>query len=166
MNTRPQLVLIAAVTDNNVIGRGNALPWRLKHDMQHFRATTSGHCVLMGRNTWDSLGKALPGRRNIVISRNTGTCFNDAEVYASPDAALTALADVPLIFVIGGAQIYRALLPQADTLLLTHVHVTLDDGDVFFPQFDPARYTRKTLAEFAADVENDYPCTVIEYHRK
>ena len=120
MSGKTEIILIAAVAENGVIGRDNALPWRLKADLAHFKATTSGHPVLMGRKTWESLGRPLPGRRNLVVTRDPAYSASGAEVFVSPEAALAA-AGATKVFVIGGAEIYRQLLGRADVLMLTEV---------------------------------------------
>ena len=135
---RPLLALIAAVARNGVIGRANALPWHLPEDLRHFRETTTGHAVMMGRRTWESLPpkvQPLPGRRNIVLSRRAGWMAEGAEVVHSLDAALALLQGQPRAFVMGGAALYAAAMPLADELCLTEIHQDFD-GDVFFPPFD------------------------------
>jgi len=132
---KPRLVLIAAVAKNGVIGRDNAMPWRLPEDLQRFKALTMGHPVIMGRKTWASLGRPLPGRRNIVISRDGDYRAPGALVVASLAAALAACADADTAFVIGGAQIYAQALPMADRLELTEIARDFA-GDTHFPAID------------------------------
>ncbi len=143
MPDRPyDLVLIAAVARNGVIGRGGALPWHLGADMAHFRDVTRGCPVIMGRRTWDSLSpryRPLPGRANIVVSRRAGWTAEGAQAAPSLQAALR-LAQLRLdasrrVFVIGGAQLYREAMPLADVLELTEVHADVD-GDTLFPFWD------------------------------
>jgi dihydrofolate reductase len=136
----PPVSLIAAVPRNGAIGRGNALLWHESADQRHFRQTTQGHPVLMGRRTWDSLPerfRPLPGRRNVVLSRNAAWQAPGAEVLPGLLPALQLLggAEAPRVFVIGGAELYRQALPLADELVLTEIDADLD-GDVFFPAFD------------------------------
>jgi dihydrofolate reductase len=147
MSERPyDLVLIAAVARNGVIGRGGALPWHLSGDMAHFRETTRGCPVLMGRRTWDSLSpryRPLPGRANIVVSRRSGWTAEGAQVAPSLQAALR-LAQLRLdasrrVFVIGGAQLYREAIPMADVLELTEVQADVE-GDTQFPFWDRAAF--------------------------
>ncbi|NMG01079.1 dihydrofolate reductase [Aromatoleum toluolicum] len=161
---RPDVVLIAAVARNGVIGRDNALPWRLKADLAHFKATTVGHPVLMGRKTWESLGRPLPGRRNLVVTRDESYAASGAEVFASLDAALAAAGDGK-VFVIGGAEIYRQLLDRADALVLTEVGAEVD-GDAFFPAFDRSLFTESRRETHAADTNNEFPFDFVEYRRK
>ncbi len=127
--------LIAAVARNGVIGAGGALPWRLPEDLKHFRKITFGHPVIMGRRTWESLGKPLPGRENIVISRRPGFAARGASIAASVPAAIALCAGEPVAFVIGGAQIYAAALPLADGLVLTEIDRDYE-GDAHFPSWD------------------------------
>jgi dihydrofolate reductase len=147
MPDRPyDLVLIAAVARNGVIGRGGVLPWHLSGDMAHFRDVTRGCPVIMGRRTWDSLSpryRPLPGRANIVVSRRSGSTAEGAQVAPSLQAALrlaqTRLDASRRVFVIGGAQLYREAMPQADRLELTEVQADVA-GDVQFPFWDRAAF--------------------------
>jgi dihydrofolate reductase len=159
-----EIVLIAAVARNGVIGRDNALPWRLKGDMQFFRQTTIGHTVVMGRRTWESLGKALPKRLNLVVTRNPAFRAEGAEVVASLEAALAAVGDGP-IFVIGGAQLYRQALPWADRLLITEVAAEVE-GDTRFPDYDHSAFVETARASHPADADNEYPYSLVEYRRR
>ena len=132
---KPELILIAAVARNGAIGKGNELLFQDPADQRHFRQATMGCPVVMGRKTWDSLPprfRPLPGRRNVVVSRNAGFQADGAETALSLDAALSMLADEARVFVIGGAALYALALPRADTLMLTEVHADLA-GDTFFP---------------------------------
>lgn len=133
---KPRLSLIAAVAANGVIGSDNALPWRLPADLKRFKALTLGHPVIMGRKTHESIGRPLPGRRNIVVSRNAAYGAEGVEVSASLEAALAACQDDgEEVFVIGGAQLYTAALPLAQRLYLTEIHAGFA-GDAHFPEFD------------------------------
>ena len=131
------LALIAAVAANGVIGDRNRLPWRLPEDLAHFRALTTGHAVIMGRKTWESLGSPLPNRQNIVVSRNPRYHAAGAEVVATLDAALALVRLPPPAFCIGGGELYRIALPRADFLDLTEIDRDFP-GDATFPPFDPA----------------------------
>lgn len=138
----PPLCLIAAVARNRAIGLDNQLLWRLPEDLQHFKRSTLGCPIIMGRKTWDSIGRPLPGRRNIVLSRNPQWQAAGAEVVPSLEAALLLARNTPdarRLFVVGGAQLYTAALPLADELLLTEV----DDApaaDCFFPEWDRTQF--------------------------
>lgn len=127
---------------NGVIGRDGELAWSHPADLKHFRQLTQGHAVLMGRKTWDSLPprfRPLPGRRNLVVSRQTGLQLEGAEVHGSLPQALQALAGAAQVFVIGGGELYAQALPLADALVLTEVDADLP-GDTFFPKLDPAAW--------------------------
>lgn len=140
---RPTLALIAAVPRNGAIGKGNQLLWHEPEDLKHFRRVTMGCPVVMGRKTWDSLParfRPLPGRRNVVITRNAAWHADGAEAVASIDAALLLLAGAEKAFVVGGAEVYALALPLADELVLTEIDADLA-GDVFFPAWDRARFT-------------------------
>ncbi|HNK33609.1 MAG TPA: type 3 dihydrofolate reductase, partial [Plasticicumulans sp.] len=147
---------IVAIGRNRVIGAGNALPWRLPDDLAHFKRLTLGKPVLMGRKTWESLGRPLPGRDNLVITRNPGYHAAGARVFASLDTALAACSDAPEIMLIGGAELYAQTLPICDRLYLTEVDAA-PDGDAFFPALDPADW-RETAAEpHPADLGEEAP---------
>jgi dihydrofolate reductase len=133
---RPRLTIVVARARNGVIGQGNALPWHLPEDLRHFKATTLGHPVLMGRRTFESIGRPLPGRRNIVITRNPDWSHDGCERAGSIDEAVRLCAGSPEAFVIGGAQVYADALPQVDALVVTEVDAE-PQGDAFFPAPDP-----------------------------
>jgi dihydrofolate reductase len=142
--TRPELLVIAAVARNGAIGQGSGLLWQDRTDQKHFRDTTMGCPVIMGRKTWDSLPdrfRPLPGRRNIVVTRDPRWHAEGAEPAASLDAALAAVQSVARAFVIGGAQLYHLALPIADTLVLTEIDADFD-ADAFFPALDNTRFER------------------------
>jgi dihydrofolate reductase len=140
-----RVVLIAAVARDGGIGRDNRLLVRLPEDLAHFKRATLGHPVVMGRRTWESLGRALPGRRNVVVTRNPGYLAGGAETAPSLDAALARLAEAPRVFVIGGAALYASALPRADALLLTEIDAEFD-ADTHFPDWDRAEF-RQTARE-------------------
>ena len=127
------LVLIAALAENGVIGAAGKIPWHISDDLKRFKRLTLGHPVVMGRKTYDALGKPLPGRRNLVLTH--GPAIPGVECFAGLAAALAACGD-ETVFIIGGAEVYRQALPLAQTLLLTHVHQTVA-GDTKFPDYDP-----------------------------
>lgn len=127
------ITLIAALTPSRVIGRGGRLPWHLPEDLRRFKQLTTGHTVIMGRKTFESIGKPLPHRRNVVLSSHT---IAGVETYRTIPEALEALAAEQHLFVIGGGEIYRQFLPLADVLLLTVVHQDVE-GDTFFPEYEP-----------------------------
>jgi dihydrofolate reductase len=133
----PRIYLVAAVAANGVIGAGGRIPWHLPEDLKHFRSLTLGHAVIMGRRTWESLGKPLPGRENIVVTRRPGYEAPGACVAASLEAALALCRGEPVVFVIGGAELYAAALPLAHGLVLTEIQRDYE-GDVRFPEWDRA----------------------------
>lgn len=135
--TSPLIQLVVAYSANRVIGQDNALPWRLPSDLAHFKRVTLGQPIIMGRKTWDSLGRPLPGRPNLVISRNTTLAIEGASVYTSLDAALSAFQDAQRVCIIGGEQLFRLALPVAHQVIATEVHATIA-GDTWFPELDPA----------------------------
>jgi len=138
-----KLSLIAAVAQHGAIGRSNDLLFREPADQRHFRTTTSGHAVLMGRRTWDALPapvRPLPGRRNVVMSRDAGFSAAGAEVVPSLEAALALLAAEDVVYVIGGGDVYAQALPRADELILTEVERAYAGADAFFPAFDRAQF--------------------------
>ncbi|MDP2007880.1 MAG: dihydrofolate reductase [Rubrivivax sp.] len=162
-----ELVLIAAMARGRVIGRGNALPWHLPEDMAHFRAATRGHPVIMGRKTWDSLPerfRPLPGRRNLVVTRNPAWQATGAETMPSLAAALAAAAGAERVFVIGGAELYAAALPQADTLLLTEIDAAID-GDAHFPPFAGTGFAEVQRETRHAAAPNSFNFAFVTYRR-
>jgi dihydrofolate reductase len=133
---RQPLTLIAAISRNGVLGRAGKLPWDLPEDRAHFRRSTLGHAIIMGRRTWDETGAPLPGRRNIVVSRSGKVSGQGREVAATLDQAIAAARETdPEPIVIGGAEIFRLALPEATRLILTELDFDAD-GDTFFPEFD------------------------------
>ena len=162
------LALIAAVARNGVIGHGNALLWRLPEDLRHFRRITLGAPVIMGRKTWDSLPAAfrpLPGRRNIVVSRDARWHAAGAEAAPSLDAALALAADASRTFVAGGAELFALALPRADEMLLTEIDRDFD-GDVRFPPWDRAAFVETSREAHHADPPNDFGYAFVGYRRR
>jgi dihydrofolate reductase len=146
--SRPTLALIAAVARNRGVGRGGKLVWHESEDQKHFRRVTMGCPVIMGRKTWESLPerfRPLPGRRNLVVTRNAAWRAVGAERAGSLDAALALVADAAKVFVIGGAELYALALPMADELVLTEIDAEFD-ADAFFPDWPRARF-RQTSSE-------------------
>lgn len=135
----PEVRMVVAYSQNRVIGKDNTLIWRLPGDLQHFKRQTLGHPIVMGRNTWESLGRPLPGRQNIVLTRQKGVQFEGATVFSSLEDALAQLQDVPVICIIGGAQIYEQALPWTDQVIATEVQAEFE-GDAFFPPLTPDQW--------------------------
>jgi dihydrofolate reductase len=159
----PEIKLVVAYSDNRVIGRDNALPWRLPSDLAHFKRTTLGHPIIMGRATWESLGRPLPGRLNIVLSRNPRFKADGATVHPSLKAALAACRTEPIVCIIGGAQVFGHSLSVADQIIATEVHATVK-GDVFFPPLDASQWEEIERAPQAT--ENDYDFDFVVYRRR
>ena len=128
----PAISMIVARSRNHVIGKDNQMPWKISADLQFFKKVTMGHPVIMGRKTWESIGRPLLGRRNIVVSRNTELKLTGAEVVHSLDAALSTLKEFPRVFVIGGEQLFTQAFPKADRLFITEIDIDVDGGDTFF----------------------------------
>jgi len=164
MSGQPQLVVIAAVARDGGIGLDNGLLWRLRKDLQRFKATTMGSPIIMGRKTWDSLGRPLPGRLNIVISRNRDARFVGAERAESLEHALAIATGADSAYVIGGAQIYQLALPLADRLLLTEVSAQ-GEADAHFPTWDRDAFEETRREHHEADADNDHPFDFVEYRR-
>jgi len=149
----PNLALVAAVAADRGIGYRNRLPWRLPEDLRRFKALTMGHRILMGRKTWESIGRPLPGRENVVISRQADFAAPGARVVSSVAEALALPGANGEVFCIGGAEIYRAALPMAQRLYLTEIAHTFP-ADAFFPELDPSRWresARETRQSEGAD---------------
>ena len=165
--------IIVAIADNNAIGRDNALLWHISEDLKFFKRTTSGCPVIMGRKTFESIGRPLPKRMNIVVSRGfdapEGVVVVPSleEAYAAADGAISAVSeDSPArAFVIGGGQIYAQAMNIADRLIVTHVHTVIEDADTFFPAIDPAVWEVASRSELFHDAESGYDFEFVEYAR-
>ena len=157
--------LIAAAAENNVIGKDNDLIWHLPEDLKHFKRTTSGHTVISGRKTYESYGKPLPKRKNIIITRDSNYEAEGCIVVHSLEEALELVKEEEEVFIIGGGEIYRQALPVADRIYLTRVHAK-PEGDACFPEFSSENWEEKKRREFPADEKHDYAFTIIWYERK
>jgi dihydrofolate reductase len=165
---RPQVVLIAAVARDGVIGDGQRMPWHLPEDLAHFKRVTLGHPVIMGRRTWESLPvrfRPLPGRRNLVVTRNAQWRSDGAEAFSALDTALAACAGAERVFVIGGGQLYAAALPQADELLLTEIDAAFD-GMVRFPAWPRQAFVEVQRSRHHAAPPNDFDYDFVTYRRR
>jgi dihydrofolate reductase len=158
------IVIIVAVAENGVIGSDNRLPWHLPDDLKRFKLLSIGKPVVMGRRTFDSIGRPLPGRSNIVVSRQRGLAIEGTVVAPSLDAALAAAGTAPEVVVIGGAEIFRQVLPRTATIHLTRVHARVA-GDVFFPELDPGGWRESFVEHHAADARHQYAFTFITLQR-
>ena len=152
------LSIIVAVADNGVIGSGNQLPWRLPDDLKRFKALSLGKPIVMGRKTFDSIGRPLPGRLNIVISRQPGLEIPGCRVVASIDEALAAAQPAPEIVIVGGADIYRQILPKVQTIHLTRVHANIA-GDVVFPELQEQQWREVAKEYHPADERHAHAFT-------
>jgi dihydrofolate reductase len=160
-----RISIIVATDERGAIGRDGQLPWRLPDDLRRFKALTLGKPVIMGRRTWDSIGRPLPGRHNIVISRQASLPAPGATVVGSWDEALAATNVVDEVCVIGGAEIYRLALPVAHVIHLTEVHATVA-ADTFFPAIDPALWEEVGRLDHAADDRHAFAYSFIDLHRR
>jgi dihydrofolate reductase len=164
-----RISIIAAVAENGVIGRDGRLPWHLSDDLRRFKQLTMGHTIVMGRRTWESIGRPLAGRRMIVVSRRAdyrtkvvgvlvagslGDALKTAESYGDRE-----------IFIVGGAELYREAIPRAERLYLTRVHADVE-GDTHFPNIDVSHWRQSESTHHSADERNDFPCSFEVYERK
>lgn len=175
-------VIIVAIADNGAIGRDNALLWHISEDLKFFKRTTSGFPVIMGRRTFESIGRPLPKRTNIVVSRGFEAPQGVVVVPSLAEAYNTALisfdssgdsvasdageGDVSRCFIIGGGQIYAQAMNDADRLIVTHVHTVIEDADTFFPQIDPSIWAVDSRSELFRDEESGYAFEFVEYRRR
>ncbi|MCX4044266.1 type 3 dihydrofolate reductase [Aeromonas veronii] len=162
-----KISMIAAMAHDRVIGLDNQMPWHLPADLAHFKRVTLGKPVLMGRKTFESIGRPLPGRRNLVISRNPDYQAEGIEVVGSVEAALALLAgsSVEELMVIGGGHLYAEMLPSADCLYLTHIDLAVE-GDTRFPAFDDGQWQRIECDSHPADEKNPCPYSFETWQRR
>lgn len=166
------ITLVVAVAENGVIGRGGGLPWRLSSDLKRFKADTMGKPIIMGRKTYESVGRPLPGRLNIVVTRDPAWRAEGVQTAPSLEDALTlarvrarCMTGADEICVIGGGEIFRDALPVADRLRVTHVLAEME-GDVFFPQIDPALWRPVRAEEFPAGEKDSHATRYVIYERQ
>lgn len=159
------LGLVVAISENNAIGKDNQLLWHLPADLKHFKNITSGHTIIMGRKTYDSIGKPLPNRRNIVITRQTGLHLEGIEVVNSLDEALALCKDEKEVFIIGGAEIYRQAILICDRIELTRVHQEFD-ADAFFPELDNETWKEVWKEDHLPDEKNKFAYTFSTLERR
>src|SRR5688500_3896960 len=157
--------LVVAKAQNGVIGRDNRLPWRLPADLAYFKRVTMGHPVIMGRRTWESIGRPLPGRQNIVVTRNRDYSAPGATVVGSLDAAWRAAGDVEEACVIGGTSLFAEALPIADRIHLTEVQADVE-GDTYFPPFDRSQWVEREVVRQARDERHEYPFRIVVLERR
>lgn len=159
------LSIIVATSENNIIGRDNSLIWHLSADLKRFKALTSGHTIIMGRKTFQSIGKALPNRQNIVISRTPGFQAEGCTVVPDIQEALNEAASQEQVFIIGGGSLYREFWHKADYLHLTLVH-TVAEGDTTIPPVDLNEWKEVSRQDFKADEKNEFDYSFIDYERR
>jgi dihydrofolate reductase len=158
------IALLVAMADDGVIGRDNALPWHLPRDLQWFKQLTTGNTIIMGRTTYQSIGRPLPNRRNIVLSRNPAFKAEGVEVVATLEDALELVPNDAEVFVVGGAAVYGLALPRAQRMYLTRVHARVD-GDVRFPEWCPDEWRLVWEEAHEADDKHAYPFTFQQFDR-
>ena len=159
-----KLSIIVAVSDNETIGKENKLPWRLSSDLKRFKSITMGNSILMGRKTFESLPKLLPGRKTVILTRQEGYKYEGAIVVDSLASAIEACREESEAFVIGGAEVYHQAIPLASRLYLTKVHAEID-GDTFFPPIDWDDWRLLEKSQHETDEKNQYPTTFCIYER-
>lgn len=159
---KPQLRIVVAYSTNRCIGKDNDLPWRLPKDLAHFKAATMGMPIIMGRKTWESLGRPLPGRPNLVITRNANYQAEGATLYPNLESAIAACVDAPTACIIGGEQIFKLALPFTHEIIATEVHAHVE-GDTFFPEL-PANWIE--TAREPQPEENGYHYDFVTYTNK
>ncbi len=159
-----KLAIIVATDEQGLIGRENDLPWKLSADLQYFRRVTMGKPIIMGRSTHESIGRALPGRHNIVVTKNTDYQADGCTIVHSIAEAITACNDVEEVMVMGGASLYKQFLPQADKLYLTQVHASLE-GDTWFPDWQTDDWIELSREDYSSDEKNEFDYSFIVLER-
>ena len=160
------VAIIVAIAEGNAIGKDQQLLCHMPADLKRFKALTTGHTIIMGRKTFESLPNALPNRRNIVLSSQPKTHFPGCEVCSSLPDALALCAGEEEVFIIGGGQVYQQALALADKLYITYIHHSFPEATTFFPELDAAQWEETDREEHPADEKNPYPYTYINYSRK
>jgi dihydrofolate reductase len=158
-----KISIVVAIATNNAIGKDNQLLWRLPNDLKHFKEITSGHTIIMGRKTYDSVGKPLPNRRNIIITRQNITIAG-CEVVNSLDAALALCANEPEVFIVGGAEIYKQAMKVTDRIYLTIVHQNFD-GDTYFPEIKKDEWKETDREDHQTDEKHQFSYSFITLER-
>jgi len=162
----PRIALVAARDRHGVIGKANQLPWHLPDDLKRFKELTSGHAILMGRKTWESIGRPLPNRRNLVLSgRENLDLPEGVQQVRTPEEALRAAAEERMLFVIGGGEVYARFLPVADEMFLTEVHTDVEGGDAFFPQIPFGMFQEVCRIPHSKDARHAYAYDFVEYEK-
>ncbi len=157
--------IIAALSENRVIGRNGTLPWRMPADLAHFKRLSMGHPILMGRKNHEDIGRPLPGRSNIILTRQEGFQAQSCIVVHHLNEVESVVPDDSEIMVIGGAEIYAKLMPRANRIYFTIIHANID-GDTFFPEFNQAEWEETGRQDHLADKKNPYPYSFVTLERK
>lgn len=160
-----KLAIIVAMAQNRAIGIRNTLPWRCPEDLKHFKALTMGHHLIMGRKTYDSIGKPLPGRTTVVVTRNPALQIDGCIMAHSLEAAIAACAGDEQVFIVGGAELYAQALPLVDVLYLTEIHQVVD-GDAFFPEIDATAWQETTRESRSQESPQDLRFDFVTYVRR
>ena len=162
--TSPIITLIAARARNGVIGHNNQMPWKIPGEQAYFKRMTMGSPIVMGRKTWESIGRALPGRRNIVVTHDSTYSATGADVVGSLDDALLLAGDVEQIFIIGGGQLYAAAMPRASRVLLTEIDADFD-GDTFMPALDRRQWHETSREDHPPTSDRSFGYSFVVYER-
>jgi dihydrofolate reductase len=162
---KPLLSLITAMDSNRLIGNKNALPWHLSADLAFFKQTTMGKPIIMGRKTFTSIGRALPGRKNIVVTRDSNFTAPDCEVAVSIDHAISLVEEAPEVIIIGGASLYEQTIDRADIIYLTLIHHEFE-GDTWFPEMDINNWNLVSRDDFEANKANQFAFSFVKYSRE
>ncbi|MCF6195022.1 MAG: type 3 dihydrofolate reductase [Kangiellaceae bacterium] len=161
--SKPKISLIAAMAKNRIIGKGNKMPWHLPADLKHFKTVTMSKPIVMGRKTYQSIGRSLPGRKNVVISRNPNFQAEGCELVDSIEGAFELLKDDEEIMIIGGGFLYSQCIDKADKLFLTFIDLEID-GDTQFPEYHHLKLNEVSLEKHLSDDKNLYNYEFVEYH--
>ena len=164
MTGKAKISIIVAMAKNRVIGADNIIPWKLSGDLKMFKQITMGHHLIMGRKTWESIGRPLPGRTTVIVTRQRNYAASGALVADSLDTAIVACGNDEEIFVIGGAQLFAAVLPRADRIYLTQVDIEIN-GDTWMPEFDLTQWQLHRSETYSADEHNQYEYLFAIYDR-
>ena len=157
----PEFIIIVAVAQNGVIGRDGQLPWHLPSDLKHFKETTMSYPLIMGRKTYESIGRPLPGRDNIVLTRNRSISLPGCIIAHSLEAALACCTEAEKVFIIGGADIFEATLAITDTIIVTALDREVE-GDVYFPEIDPSLFEQTSATRY----DREEPYSIVRYDRR
>jgi dihydrofolate reductase len=165
MKDKPSIAMIVAMSENRVIGKNNALPWHLPADLAFFKKTTLGHPVIMGRKTYQSIGRLLPGRRNLILTRDASFHIDNADIFSSVSEAIASCSNSDKLFIIGGAELFTSTLDIVNDLYITIIHADIE-GDTFFPTIDLNQWHQVSSETYPQDDKNAYSMSFIHYQRR